>query len=33
MAVRKMKEFVEPNDFEDASDRVLAGIEQSFTLD
>jgi AFG3 family protein len=33
MAVRKQKKFIEPEDFEDASDRVLAGIEQSFKLD
>lgn len=33
MAVRKNKEYVEPEDFEAASDRVLAGLETSLNLD
>jgi cell division protease FtsH len=33
LAVRKEKSFVEPSDFENASDRVLAGLEQNFNLD
>lgn len=33
LAVRKNKEYVEPEDFEAASDRVLAGLEQTLNLD
>jgi ATP-dependent Zn protease len=32
LAVRKKKHFVEPDDFEAASDRVLAGLEQNLNL-
>lgn len=32
LAVRKEKKFVEPSDFESASDRVIAGLEQSTVL-
>ena len=33
LAVRKEKEYVFPEDFESANDRVLAGIEQSLNLE